>query len=194
VLLAGSQEAVGKGVLVAMNDQIQSARDVTKTNTSTLDAFKTTELGLLGYIQGSKPFFYRLPARRHTVESEFDVSALAALPQVDIVYGYANMNPIALDAFVAAGAKGIIHAGVGDGSLNSKVVPALKAARAKGTLIVRASRVGQGILARNGEANDDELDFVAADTLNPQKARILLMLALTKTSSTRDIQRMFYTY
>ncbi len=194
VLLAGSADAVGKGVLVAMNDQIQSARDVTKTNTSTLDSFKTPELGLLGYIQGSKPFFYRLPARRHTVDSEFDVSALSALPQVDIVYGYANMNPVALDAFVAAGAKGIIHAGVGDGSLATRVVPSLKAARAKGTIIVRASRVGQGILARNGEANDDELDFVAADTLSPQKARILLMLALTKTSNTRDIQRMFYTY
>src|SRR5436190_1554977 len=134
VLLAASQEAVGKGVLVAMNDQIQSARDVTKTNTSTLDSF------------------------------------------------------------MAAGAKGIIHAGVGDGSLAAKVLPALKAARAKGAIVVRASRVGQGILARNGEANDDELDFVVADTLNPQKARILLMLALTRTSSTKDIQRMFSTY
>ncbi|MFP5390604.1 MAG: type II asparaginase [Gammaproteobacteria bacterium] len=194
VLLAGSPEAVGKGVLVALNDQIHAAREVTKSNTSTLDAFRTPELGMLGYIQGSKPFFYRQPLRRHTVETEFDVSALTALPQVDIVYGYANMNPVALDAFVAAGAKGIIHAGVGDGSLAAKVVPSLKAARAKGVLIVRASRVGQGILARNGEANDDELDFVVADTLNPQKARILLMLALTKTNSSRDIQRMFYTY
>ncbi|NHZ90647.1 type II asparaginase [Massilia sp. CCM 8733] len=194
VMLAASPEAVGKGVLVAMNDQIQSARDVTKVNTSTLDSFRTSELGLLGYIQGSKPFFYRQSLRKHTTETEFDIGALQSLPQVDIVYGYANMNPVAVDAFMAAGAKGIIHAGVGDGSLAGKVVPALKAARAKGAIIVRASRVGQGILARNGEANDDQLDFVAADTLNPQKARILLMLALTKTSSTREIQRMFYTY
>jgi L-asparaginase type II len=194
VLLAGSADAVGKGVLVAMNDQIHGARGVTKTNTSTLDSFRTPELGLLGYIQGSKPFFYRQSTRKHTVESEFDVSALNALPQVDIVYAYANVGPVAVDAFIAAGAKGIIHAGVGDGSLAAKVVPALKAARAKGAIVVRASRVGQGILARNGEANDDELDFVVADTLNPQKARILLMLALTKTGSTKDIQRMFYTY
>jgi len=194
VLLAASQDAVGKGVLVVMNDQIQAAREVTKMNTSTLDAFRTPELGMLGYIQGSRPFFYRQSTRRHTVETEFDVSGLNALPQVDIVYGYANMGPVAVDAFVAAGAKGIIHAGVGDGSLAAKTVPALKAARAKGVLIVRASRVGQGILARNGEANDDELDFVAADTLNPQKARILLMLALTRSSNSRDIQRMFYTY
>lgn len=194
VLLAASPDAVGKGVLVALNDQIQAARDVTKVNTSTLDSFRTPELGLLGYIQGSKAFFYRQPVRKHTVDTEFDISALTVLPQVDIVYGYANMNSVALDAMVAAGAKGIIHAGVGDGSLATKVVPALKAARAKGTVIVRASRVGQGILARNGEANDDALDFVVADTLNPQKARILLMLALTKTSSTSDIQRMFYSY
>ncbi|MDM5177764.1 type II asparaginase [Massilia sp. DJPM01] len=194
VLLAASPDAVGKGVLVAMNDQIQSARDITKVNTSTLDSFRTPELGLLGYIQGSKPFFYRQSVRKHTTETEFDIGALQSLPQVDIVYGYANMNPVALDAFMTDGAKGIIHAGVGDGSLASKVVPSLKAARAKGAVIVRSSRVGQGILARNGEANDDELDFVAADTLNPQKARILLMLALTKTSNTKEIQRMFYTY
>ncbi len=194
VLVAGSQDAVGKGVLIALNDQIHAARDVTKTNTSTPDSFKTPELGLLGYIQGGKPFIYRASTRKHTADSEFDIANLSALPQVDIVYGYANMNTVALDAFVAAGAKGIIHAGVGDGSLAAKVKPGLVAARKKGTIIVRASRVGQGILARNGEANDDELDFVAADTLSPQKARILLMLALTKTTSTKDIQRMFYTY
>ncbi len=194
VLLAASQEAIGKGVLVAMNDQIQAAREVTKVNTSTLDAFRTPELGMLGYIQGSKAFFYRQVVRKHTFETEFDISKVAVLPQVDIVYGYANMGPVAVDAFMAAGAKGIVHAGVGDGSLAAKVVPALKAARAKGAVVVRASRVGQGILARNGEANDDELDFVVADTLNAQKARILLMLALTKTSDTKEIQRMFYTY
>jgi L-asparaginase/glutamin-(asparagin-)ase len=95
---------------------------------------------------------------------------------------------------VGAGAKGIIHAGVGDGSLAASVKAGLVAARKQGVLIVRSSRVGQGIVARNGEANDDELDFVASDTLNPQKARILLMLALTRTSDTRQIQRMFYTY
>ncbi|MET0857583.1 MAG: type II asparaginase [Telluria sp.] len=194
VLLAASPDAAGKGVLVAMNDQIQTARDVTKMNTSTLDSFRSPELGMIGYIQGSKPFFYRQSTRKHTVDSEFDVGALQSLPSVDIVYGYANVGPVAVDAFVGAGAKGIIHAGVGDGSLAAKVVPALKSARQKGVVVVRASRVGQGILARNGEANDDELDFVVSDTLNAQKARILLMLALTKTSNTKDIQRMFYTY
>jgi L-asparaginase/Glu-tRNA(Gln) amidotransferase subunit D len=132
--------------------------------------------------------------RKHTTETEFDVSSLNTLPSVDVAYAYANVGPTAIDAFVGAGVKGLIHAGVGNGSLPAKVRPALSAARAKGVVVVRASRVGQGILARNGEANDDELDFVVADTLSPQKARILLMLALTKTNNTKEIQRMFYTY
>ncbi|MBV8125790.1 MAG: type II asparaginase [Paucibacter sp.] len=194
VMLAASQEAIGKGVMVALNDQIHAAREVTKTNTSTLDTFKTTELGMLGYFQGNKVHFYRQSTRKNTADTEFDVSNLQSLPQVDIVYGYANMGPVALNALVAAGAKGIIHAGVGDGSLAAKVVPSLQAARKQGVVIVRAARVGQGIVARNGEANDDELDTVVADTLNAQKARILLMLALTRTSDSKEIQRMFYTY
>jgi L-asparaginase/glutamin-(asparagin-)ase len=194
VLLAASPEAVGKGVLVAMNDQIHAGRDVSKSNTTLTDTFRTPELGMLGYFQGGKAYFYRQVVRKHTVDTEFDVSALNALPQVEIALAHANVGPVAVEAFVAAGAKGIIHAGVGNGSLPAKVRPALSAARAKGVVIVRSSRVGQGILARNGEANDDQLDFVVSDTLSPQKARILLMLALTKTSSTKEIQRMFATY
>ena len=89
----------------------------------------------------------------------------------------------------------LVHAGVGDSSLARPAVePALVEAHKKGVVIVRSSRVGNGIVARNGEAKDDELDFVVSDTLNPQKARILLMLALTRTTDTKEIQRMFYTY
>jgi L-asparaginase/glutamin-(asparagin-)ase len=194
VLTAGSADAVGKGVLVVMNDQINAAREVTKTNTVTTDTFKSPELGMLGYVVGNQAHFYRASTRKHTVDTEFDVSKLDALPAVEIAYTYANVGPTAVNAFVAAGVKGLVHAGVGDGSLPTKVRPALSAAREKGVVIVRSSRVGQGIVARNGEANDDQLDFVVSDTLNPQKARILLMLALTKTSSTKEIQRMFYTY
>jgi len=194
VNLAGSPAAVGKGVLVAMNDQIHAARDVTKSNTTTADTFRTTELGMIGYIQGGKPYFYREVTRKHTADTEFDVSKLDVLPQVDVAYAYANVGDVAVKALVASGAKGLVHAGVGNGSLPAKTKPALIAAREKGVVIVRAARVGQGIVARNGEANDDQLDFVVADTLSPQKARILLMLALTRTSSTKDIQRMFYTY
>lgn len=195
VTLAGSEQAIGKGVLVVLNDQINGAREVTKTNTANTDTFRSWELGFMGYMQDNAPHFYRVSTRKHTADTEFEVSSLDSLPQVDIVYGYANMNRIALDAFVAAGAKGMVHAGVGDGSLARPAVePALIEARKKGVIIVRSSRVGNGIVARNGEAKDDELDFVVSDTLNPQKARILLMLALTKTSDTKEIQRMFYTY
>ena len=194
VRLAGTPDAAGRGVLVAMNDQIHAARDVTKANTTTADTFRTTELGMIGYIQGGKPFFYRDVTRKHTVDTEFDLAKLDALPQVDVAYAYANVGDVAVNALVAAGAKGLVHAGVGNGSLPARTRPALIAARAKGVIVVRASRVGQGIVARNGEANDDQLDFVVADTLSPQKARILLMLALTKTTSTKEIQRMFYTY
>jgi len=194
VRLAGDPAAAGHGVLVAMNDQIHAARDVTKANTTTADTFRTAELGMIGVIQGGKPFFYRDVTRKHTVDTEFDIAKLDALPQVDVAYAYANVGPVAVNALVAAGAKGLVHAGVGNGSLPAKTKPALIAARDKGVVVVRSSRVGQGIVARNGEANDDQLDFVVADTLSPQKARILLMLALTKTNSTKEIQRMFYTY
>ena len=194
-ILAASEAAVGKGVLVVLNDQINGAREVTKTNTANADTFRSWELGFLGYMQDNKAHFYRTSTRKHTADTEFDVSNLDSLPAVDIVYGYANMNRIPVDAFVAAGDKGIVHAGVGDGSLARPAVePALIEARKKGVIIVRSSRVGNGIVARNGEAKDDELDFVVSDTLSPQKARILLMLALTKTSDTKAIQQMFYTY
>ena len=145
-------------------------------------------------MQDNRPHFYRSAIRKHTSDSEFDIANVDILPKVDIVYGYVNASRIPVDALVAAGAKGIINAGVGDGSVHKDVMPGLTDARKKGVIIVRSSRVGSGIIARNGEANDDELDFVASDSLNPQKARILLMLALTKTNSTKDIQRIFSTY
>ncbi len=192
--LAASKEAVGKGVLVSLNDQISAGRDVTKANTSTADTFRTPDLGFLGYMQDNRANFYRAPLRKHTLDTEFDIAKLDSLPRVDIVYGYANASRIPVDALMGAGAQGIVHAGVGDGSVHKDVMPALTDARKQGAIIVRSARVGSGIVARNGEANDDELDFVVSDTLNPQKARILLMLALTRTSNTKDIQRMFSTY
>lgn len=194
VILAGSKEARGKGVLVCMNDTINGARDVTKTNTALPDTFRAPELGYLGYMQDNQPHFYKQSTRKHTTQSEFDITGLTDLPRVDIVYGYANNSRVMLDAAVNAGAKGIIHAGVGDGSLFNEVKEGLIDAQKKGVVIVRSSRVGNGIVARNGEANDDQLHFVASDTLNPQKARILLMLALTKTTDPLEIQRMFWEY
>lgn len=192
--LAASKSAVGKGVLVALNDQINSGRDVTKANTSTADTFRSPDLGFLGYMQDNRAHFYRAPVRKHTLETEFDIAKLDSLPRVDIVYGYANASRVPVDALVGAGAKGIINAGVGDGSIHKDVLPGLTDARKQGVIIVRSARVGSGIVARNGEADDDKLDFVVSDTLTPQKARVLLMLALTRSSSSQEIQRMFSTY
>ena len=194
VLIAGSKEAVGKGVLVCLNDQINAARDVTKTNTSTADTFKSPELGILGYVQGNRVAFYRLPARKHTLNSEFDISGVDKLPNVEIAYGFANVSRTAVDAFAASGVDGIVYAGVGDGNPSQLTEQALADARAKGILIVRSARVGNGIIARNNEVNDDQRDFVVSDTLNPQKARILLTVALTKTKDTKELQRIFYEY
>jgi L-asparaginase len=194
VVLAGSKDAWGKGVLVALNDTIHSAREVTKSSTFLADTFRAPELGALGYIQSKKAIFYREPVRRHTTNSQFDISNLNTLPRVDIVYGYANNTRVAIDAFVRNGAVGIISAGTGNGSLNVEIRKGLADARKNGVIVVRSSRVGNGMIARNGEANDDELDYVASDTLNPQKARVLLMLALTQTKDTKAIQQMFWEY
>jgi len=193
-LLAASRDAVGKGVLVCLNDQINAARDVTKTNTSTADTFKSPELGCLGYIEGNRVAFYRLPARKHTANSEFDLDGVDKLPVVEIAYGFANVSRTTVDALAASGVDGIVYAGVGDGNPSELTEQALADARAKGILIVRSARVGNGIVARNNEVDDDKRDFVVSDTLNPQKARILLTVALTKTRDAKEIQRIFYEY
>ena len=193
-LLAASRDAVGKGVLVCLNDQINAARDVTKTNTSTADTFKSPELGCLGYIEGNRVAFYRLPARKHTANSEFDLDGVDKLPVVEIAYGFANVSRTTVDALAASGVDGIVYAGVGDGNPSELTEQALADARAKGILIVRSARVGNGIVARNNEVDDDKRDFIVSDTLNPQKARILLTVALTKTRDPKEIQRIFYEY
>src|SRR5664280_60223 len=183
VALAASREAVGRGVLVCMNDRIDAARDVTKTNTVALDTFRSPELGVLGMMEGGRPAFYRTADRAHTTATEFDIKDLRELPKVGIALAYGGSGRIAIDAMVAAGVKGIVNAGVGDGSLSVEARAALVEARAKGIVVVRASRIPGGAVARNGEADDDALDFVVADNLSPQKARILLALALSSAGT-----------
>jgi len=194
VILAGSGNARRKGVLVVMNDTIYSAREVTKSSTFLTDAFQAPGLGALGYIQSNVAHFFKEPIGLHTVNSIFSTTEIRALPKVDIAYGYANVTRVAIDAFLNHGSQGIIYAGTGNGSITANVSEALIEARRKGVIVVRSSRVGSGLVARNGEVNDDDLDFVVSNTLNPQKARVLLLLALTKTVDTKEIQQMFYDY
>ncbi len=194
VALAASPDAAGRGVMVCLNDRIDAARDVTQTSTAALDTFRSPELGILGVMESGRPSFYRIAERAHTVATEFDVASLQELPGVGIVLAYAGSGRVGIDAMVAAGVRGIVHAGTGNGSLSNEAKAALVEARAKGIVVVRASRIPGGSVARNGEANDDALDFVVADDLSPQKARVLLALALTRTTDTREIQRIFRRY
>ncbi|MGC1172540.1 asparaginase [Polaromonas sp.] len=193
VAVAASKEAVGKGTLVVMNDEIHSARDVTKTNATRVDTFKSP-YGPLGLVVEGQARFYRAPIRPHTVQSEFDLDKIQALPQVDIAYGYQNMSRAAYDALVASGAKAIIHAGVGGGSVPEYMVGPLNEIRGKGVFVVRATRTGSGVVIRNNSVKDDANDWLVVDDQNPQKARLLLALALTKTTDTKELQKIFLKY
>jgi len=193
---AVSPDARGKGVLVVLNDEINGARDVTKTNTYRVETFRAPELGLLGYVDADRVAFYRSSTRRHTTRSEFDISQLKALPQVDIVYSYVEPSPTMIQALVAGGVRGIVFAGTGAGGLSAVEREALKPVvslpYASRPVLVRSNRTGNGRVIASEEY--DAMGMIPADTLNPQKARILLMLALTKTHDVKDIARMFAEY
>ncbi|MBT2263158.1 type II asparaginase [Bacillus safensis] len=192
VKIASAKEAKGKGVMVTLNDRIASARFVTKTNTTTTDAFKSLEQGYIGEVTGEVVSFYNEPTRKHTTESEFDVSKIKELPQVDILYGYQNDQKYMYDAAVKAGAKGIVVAAAGNGTMSTEAIKGATDAVKKDVVVVRSSRTGNGIVTR--EKTDDEHHFVSSDSLNPQKARILLMLALTKTKDPGKVQRYYEQY
>jgi L-asparaginase len=138
--------------------------------------------------------FYTKPEWKHTTGSEFDVANVTAIPRVDVIFVSADMSPDLIAASANGGAKGIVIAGVGNGNMNKPSVTAAQNAAKKGVVVVRSSRVATGNVGRNVELNDDELGFIASDELNPQKARILLSLALLKTRTPADVQNLFRTY
>ncbi|VEF10311.1 glutaminase-asparaginase AnsB [Pseudomonas fluorescens] len=194
VAVASSKDARGKGVLVTMNDEIQSGRDVSKMINIKTEAFKSA-WGPLGMVVEGKSYWFRLPAKRHTMDSEFDIKNIKSLPDVEIAYSYGNVSDTAYKALAQSGAKAIIHAGTGNGSVSSRVVPALQQLRKDGVQIIRSSHVNAGgFVLRNAEQPDDKYDWVVAHDLNPQKARILAMVALTKTNDSKELQRMFWEY
>src|SRR6516225_3354957 len=191
-----SSEARGKGVLVVMNDEINAARDVTKTNTYRVETFRSPDLGYLGYVDEDKVSFYRASTRRHTFNSEFDVSNIREFPKVDILYSYVEPNVAMIHALQMNGVRGIVFAGTGAGGLTDLERDAMTAILSSPSgakpVVVRSSRTGTGrVIARK---EYDDLGYVAADNLNPQKSRILLMLALTRTSDVTEIRRMFTEY
>ena len=194
VAIAGDPAAANRGVLVTLNDQIHSAHDVTKTNTTSVETFMSPFRGLIGTSSYGVNQYFRSPFMKHTIESEFNVDAATKLPRVDILYIYEDMPGDLVDAAVSAGAQGIVIAGVGNGNMPKLVMDALSRAAQKGVVVVRASRVPTGYVGRNVEVDDDKLNFVAAEELNPPKARVLLRLALMKMKDPKQIQRAFNTY
>src|SRR5688572_2988229 len=191
--VAADPAAKGRGVLVVMNDWIHAAHSLTKTSTTAVQTFMSPVRGLVGIAAYGKNDFYSTPEWRHTTKSEFDISNVSTLPRVDIIYGYMDMSPALIDAS-ASGAKGIVIAGVGNGNMNKASVDASANAVKKGVVVVRSSRVATGTVGRNVELDDDKLGFIASDELNPQKARILLTLALLKNRSPKELQEIFYQY
>jgi L-asparaginase len=194
VATAADPGAWGRGVLVVANDEIHYAREVSKTNTTLIGTFRSTQRGLAGLVSAGRIHFYGAPEIRQTRGGAFALPPGAPLPRVDIIYSHAGMGPELIEASVRAGARGIVIAGVGNGNLAAPALGAAAAAAKGGLAVVRSSRTGGGIVERNVEVDDDANGFIAAVELNPQKARILLMLGLTKTADTLELQRLFYTH
>jgi L-asparaginase len=196
VALAGSPEAKGRGPLVVLNDSIHYAREAQKMHTTHMNTFDSPNRGIAGVMNTGKAFFYSNISTRHTTNSEFSIENLtvANLPLVVVVYSYVNLGGEVIDAIVEKGVKGIVLAGVGDGNTTDAAIAALERASKKGVAVVRCSRTGSGVVDRNVEVNDDKLGFIAGMELSAQKARILLMLALTKTSEVNKLQDYFYHY
>jgi L-asparaginase len=194
VKVAGDPNSRGRGCLLVMNDTIYSGRDVTKTATYRVQAFQGRDVGPLGYADADgKIVYYHQTAKKHTMDTEFDVLSLQSLPRVDVVVSYVGADGKMIEAAATAGARGIVSAGTGAG----RPTPAEDAAfdrvyKENGVIMCLCSRVGSGRVVRSpGLA---KRGFVAGDNLQPWKARALLALALTKTNNADEIQRMFDTY
>jgi L-asparaginase len=192
--VAADEKARGRGVLVVMNDWIHGAHSLTKTSTTAVQTFMSPVRGLVGVANYGKNDFYTSPEWKHTTQTDFDISAATQMPRVDIIMASVDMSPDLIDCAVAKGAKGIVIAGVGNGNMNKASVEAASRAAQGGVVVVRSSRVATGSVGRNIELNDDQLRFIASDELNPQKARILLALALLRRASPEQMQTYFYTY
>lgn len=190
---AACPEAKGKGVLLLLNDEIHAARDVSKTSTFRMQTFRSPDFGVLGHADGDRIVFYRHPVRSTCPDTEFDIRGLDALPRVDIVYSYAGCDGTASRAFIAAGARGIISAGFAPGFPGTAEHAVLaQAVKDAGVIVMQSTRAGSGRVFRGKRMRDS--GFLSADNLSPQKARLLLALALTVTNDPSEIERIFLKY
>ena len=177
-----------------MNAQIFSANSVTKTNTIQLEAFQAPDGGRLGCVINNIPRYSFTPIEKHTMSPAFDASGLKKLPKVGIIYCYAGMDADMMLPILTGNYQGVVLAGVGNGNFHKNIFPALLQARQQGVIVVRASRVPNGAVTLDAEVDDAKYQFVASGHLNPAKARILLMLALTQTNDWQQIQAFFDQY
>jgi L-asparaginase len=194
VAVAADENARGRGVMVVANDDIHGARAFTKTSTTDVQTFRSPESGLIGVTLYGKNTFFRSPYRIYGKQSELSVKGVDKLPRVDVIYITADVSADLIDAAVSRGAKGIVTAGVGNGNMTAAALEESAKAIKKGVVVVRSSRVPFGFIGRNVEVNDDEVGTVASGQLNPAKSRVLLKLALLKTSDAARIQDYFDKY
>lgn len=193
IVVAASPQARGMGTLVVCNDEIHTARDVSKQSTFKLEAFRSP-YGPLGVVMEGQAMFYRAPSRRHTVNSEWSIDTLPLLPEVGIVYAHGGVRKTAIEAMVQAGVSAIVYAGTGNGNVAQWMVAPLRRAAELGVQVVRASRTGSGVVVRNGAQPDDEYGWLACGDQVAHKARILVMLGLSRTRDRHALQRMFLEY
>ena len=193
VAVAAHASSAGRGVLVVMNEEIHSARDVAKVHSQRLDALASPH-GALGAVVQGAPRWYRAVTRPHTTASAFDITAIDALPLVGVVMGHGHMRRELFDAWVAAGARAIVHAGFGGGTVPEYLKPVFAELCARGVPVVRCSRVGAGPVIRNANFDDDACGSVAADDQNLPRARLLAALALTRSQGVGEMQRIFNRY
>lgn len=194
VLTAATPETAKQGVVVAMDNVVIGARDVMKTNTVQPETFQAGNFGKVGTIFNNQVTYEVMPMRAHTTQTPFDVSKLNKLPKVGIVYNHAGVEGVQAEALIKAGYKGIVSAGVGNGNIHKAVWPVLEKATKKGIVVVRSSRVPTGATTKDAEVDDKAQHWVSSGTLNPQKARVLLQLALTQTTDWQQIQKYFDQY
>jgi L-asparaginase len=192
VRTAAAPQSRGLGVLVLLNDEIHAAREVTKTSTYRLHTFRSPDFGVLGHADGDAIAYYRRPVRRRAPDTEFDIQAIEALPRVDIVYAYTGSDGTAVRAFIEAGAQGIVSAGFAPGFCGPGDLDPLEEAVRRGLVVVQSTRAGSGRTFRSTRLAKS--GFLIADNLSPQKARLLLALALTRTREPAEIARMFAEY
>jgi L-asparaginase len=194
VATAASPQARGRGVLVVLNDEIHSARDVTKMDTTSVETFHSPNRGAAGLVHTGKISWFEKSDKRHTSRSEFSIEGRDSLPRVDILYAHANMSPDLIQAAIKNGAKGVVIAGVGDGNMTKEALEVLASAARDGVVVVRSTRLPTGMVLRNNEVDDQKMGFVASGELNPAKSRVLLQLALTRTKDPAKIQKLFEEY